>query len=148
MKLLQWQSIGVHDFSIVKIRIDGAINHCFGNKSQTYPSPCLGPVDLQPIISLCQHAYRLSKTLLIHRLKLCIFHVMQLLSENFCTKTEQHVYNYLLFSGSILRKIFSQIWYELMAYMATHSLVMTQIGLLPNLLYLCLIQVRDLSDSS
>ena len=87
---------------------------------QTDPSPCLGPVDLQPIISLCQHAYRLSKTPLIHRLKLCIFHVMQLLSENFCTKTEQHVYTYLLFSGSILRKIFSQIWYELIAYMATY----------------------------
>ena len=40
LKFLQWQSMGVHDFPIVKIGLMGAINHCFNNKSQTDPSPC------------------------------------------------------------------------------------------------------------
>ena len=40
-KFLQWESMGVHDFPIVKIGLIGAINHCFNNKSQTDPSPCL-----------------------------------------------------------------------------------------------------------
>ena len=42
LKFLQWQSVGVHDFPIVKIGLMGAINHCFNNKSQTDPSPCIG----------------------------------------------------------------------------------------------------------
>ena len=40
LKFLQWQSMGVHDFPIVKIGLMGAINHCFNNESQTDPSPC------------------------------------------------------------------------------------------------------------
>ena len=33
--------MGVHDFPILKIGLMGAINHCFNNKSQTDPSPCV-----------------------------------------------------------------------------------------------------------
>ena len=32
--------MGVHDLSILKDRIHWGINDCFGNKSQTVPSPC------------------------------------------------------------------------------------------------------------
>ena len=39
LKFLQWKSMGVHDFPVVKIGLMGAINHCFNNKSQTDPSP-------------------------------------------------------------------------------------------------------------
>ena len=42
LKFLQWQSMGVHDFPIVKIGLMGTINHCFNNKSQTDPSPWNG----------------------------------------------------------------------------------------------------------
>ena len=33
--------MGIYDFSIVTDRIYWGINHCFGNKSQTDPSPCV-----------------------------------------------------------------------------------------------------------